>query len=99
MSAYNTNDPDLAMAAIRSILHEPALAISVTKERIEEAAAASVRATDTAKVRVTCMFAAKLKVVVEKRVSAPKPKSDQSRMSAVMRRNKWATTPMRKHAY
>ena len=99
MSAYNTNDPDLAMSAIRSILHEPALAISVTKERIEEAAAASVRATDTAKARVTGMFAAKRKVVVEKRVSVPKAKSDQSRMSAVMRRNKWATTPMRKHAY
>ena len=80
MSAYNTNDPDLAMAAIRSILQEPALAISVTKERIEEAAAASVHATDTAKARVTGMLAAKRKVVVEKRVSAPKAKSDQSRM-------------------
>ena len=99
MSAYNTNDPDLTMSAIRSILHEPAPAKSVAKERIEEAAAASVRATDTAKARVTGMFAAKRKAVAEQRVSAPKAKSDQSRMSAVMGRNKWAITPMRKRAY
>ena len=99
MSAYNTNDPDPTMSAIRAILHEPTPAKSGAKERIEEVAAASARATDAAKARVTGILSTKRKAPAAKQVNAPKVESDQSRISALMGRKKWAIMPKRKHAY
>ncbi|MDA9226411.1 hypothetical protein N9P29_00760 [bacterium] len=81
MSAYNTNDTDPTMSAIRTILHEPAPAM------------------DEAKARVTGILTTKRKAPAEKQVNAPKVESDQSRISAVMGRKKWAVTPKRKYAY
>lgn len=99
MSACSTNDTDPTMLAIRAILHEPAPAKSGAKERIEEVAAASARATDAAKAHVTGILTIKRKAAAEKKVNAPKVEGDQSRISAVMGRKKWAITPKRKHAY
>ena len=72
MSAYSTDDTDSTMSAICAILHEPAPAKSEAKERIGEAAAASARATDAAKARVTGILNTKRKAAAEKQVNAPK---------------------------
>ena len=88
MSACSTNDTDPTMSAIRAILHEPAPAKSGAKERIEEVAAASARATDAAKAHVTGILTTKRKAAAEKKVNAPKVEGDQSRISAVMGRKK-----------
>ena len=99
MSAYSTDDTDPTMSAIRAILHEPAPAKSGAKERIGEVTAASARSTDAVKARVTGILTTKRKAAVEKKVTAPKVETDQSRISVVMGRKKWAITPKRKHAY
>ena len=99
MSAYSTNDTDPTMSAIRAILHEPAPVKSGAKERIEEVAAASARATDVAKAHVTGILTTRRKAAAKKKVNAPKVEGDQSRISAVMGRKKWAITPKRKHVY
>lgn len=79
MSAYSTNDTDPTMSAIRAILHEPAPAKSGAKERIEEVAAASARATDAAKAHVTGILTTQRKAAAEKKVNAPKVEGDHAK--------------------
>ena len=75
MSAYNTNETDPTMSAIRAILHEPAPAKSGAKERIEEVAAASARATDVAKAHVTGILTTRRKAAAKKKLTHPRSKA------------------------